>query len=121
MINKSNVIQTGLTFSGNQGVTNGIWNVLEYECNVSNDSGETAPSIENTPRENWLHTEMERELERIVFYQIKEQWALNIVVVPIKRYIWITYAIWVKLDQFSIKQHQNNLATTIAVITMKMT
>lgn len=54
--------ETWLTFSGNQGVTNGIWNVLLYECNVSNDSGETAPSIENTPRENWLHTEMkERE------------------------------------------------------------
>jgi len=35
-----------LTFSGNQGVTNGIWNVFEYECNVSNESGDTAPSIE---------------------------------------------------------------------------
>lgn len=50
-----------LTFSGKNGVTNGIWNVLLYECNVSNDSGETAPSIENTPRENWLQTVREKE------------------------------------------------------------
>lgn len=45
-----------LTFSGNHGVTNGIWNVLLYEWSVSNESGETAPIIPNTPRENWLHT-----------------------------------------------------------------
>lgn len=45
-----------LTFSGNQGVTNGIWNVLLYECSVSNESGLTAPNIENTPLLNWLQT-----------------------------------------------------------------
>lgn len=45
-----------LTFSGNHGVTNGIWNVLLYEWSVSKESGETAPIIPNTPRENWLHT-----------------------------------------------------------------
>lgn len=47
-----------LTSSGNHGVTKGIWNVLLYECNVSNDSGDTAPSIVNTPRANWLQTGM---------------------------------------------------------------
>lgn len=47
-----------LTSSGNHGVTKGIWNVLLYECNVSNDSGDTAPSIVNTPRANWLQTAM---------------------------------------------------------------
>lgn len=52
------------TFSGNQGVTNGIWNVLLYECRVSNESGETAPIIAKTPRENWLQTE--RELKKIM-------------------------------------------------------
>lgn len=45
-----------LTFSGNHGVTNGIWNVLLYEWSVSNESGETAPIIPKTPRENWLQT-----------------------------------------------------------------
>lgn len=48
------------TFSGNHGVTNGIWNVLLYEWSVSNDSGDTAPSMEKTPRENWLQTENDK-------------------------------------------------------------
>ncbi len=34
----------------------GIWKVLEYEWNVSNDSGLTAPTIVNTPRAKWLQT-----------------------------------------------------------------
>lgn len=45
------------TFSGNQGLINGIWNVLEYEWKVSNDSGLTAPTIVTTPRAKWLQTE----------------------------------------------------------------
>lgn len=32
--------------------------MLLYECNVSNESGDTAPSIANTPLENWLQTRM---------------------------------------------------------------
>lgn len=56
LINKSHSNLFSHTFSGNQGVIKGIWNVLLYECNVSNDSGDTAPSIEKTPRENWLQT-----------------------------------------------------------------
>lgn len=57
-----------LTFSGNHGVTNGIWNVLQYEWRVSKESGDTAPSIEKTPRENWLQTEKKN----------KKNWRLNL-------------------------------------------
>jgi hypothetical protein len=64
-----------LTFSGNQGVTNGIWNVLLYECNVSNESGETAPIMANTPRENWLQTN--RTYEKKIKYSLKLR-AINI-------------------------------------------
>lgn len=64
-------IEFELTFSGNHGVTNGIWNVLLYECNVSNDSGETAPSIEKTPRENWLQTAINQM--RIINFRLVKQ------------------------------------------------
>lgn len=52
------------TFSGNHGVTKGIWNVLLYECRVSNESGDTAPSMLYTPRENWLQTGNKTKNER---------------------------------------------------------
>lgn len=61
------IMKVMLTFSGNHGVTNGIWNVLLYECKVSKESGDTAPSIEKTPRENWLQTEMRK---RIILFQL---------------------------------------------------
>ncbi|KAJ8878042.1 hypothetical protein PR048_022505 [Dryococelus australis] len=48
--------EVALTFSGNHGVTKGIWKVLLYECSVSKESGLTAPSMANTPLENWLQT-----------------------------------------------------------------
>lgn len=55
-IKQSEYLTYLLTFSGNHGVTKGIWNVLLYEWSVSNDSAETAPSIENTPIENCRQT-----------------------------------------------------------------
>lgn len=58
-----------VTFSGNQGVMNGIWNVLQYECRVSKESGDTAPSIEKTPLENWLQTE-NRKRRKVHLYSI---------------------------------------------------
>lgn len=50
-----------ITFSGKCGVTNGIWKVLLYECSVSNESLDTAPNMANTPRENWLQTEIKKK------------------------------------------------------------
>ena len=40
-------------FSGNQGVTKGIWKALAKEWSVSKDSGSTEPIKEKVPRWNW--------------------------------------------------------------------
>lgn len=41
---------------------NGIWNVFEYEWRVSNESGETAPSMDATPLENLEQTAIKHNI-----------------------------------------------------------